>query len=221
MQHRTGKVALVLCLATLMLQGCSASLTPGETGAAATTGTAQPIAPPAQTSAGTVPPAAAEESGTMATLKAMLPKGEQIVGTPTELYTRIARGALTCWFGASGPLKGAYMYHADAAPPSKGGRSEIIIRTKDKDAADPRSLRAYRITIAPGKSGSVLETENVKIPEPLATSLGADVRRWAADDEGCSAAPATGDWNAGAKPPETEKAAAKPAKKSKTADKKK
>lgn len=211
--HRfTGTSVIVLCLATLLLQGCSSSLVPGETGVA-TTGAAPPIVPPAQS------PAPAEESGTVATLKAMLPKGEQIVGTPTELYTRIARGALTCWFGASGPLKSGYMYHAEAAPPSKGGRSEIIIRIKDKDATDPRSLRAYRVAIAPGETGSVLETENVKIPEPLATSLGADVRRWAADDEGCSAAPASGDWSAGAKPPEQPAKTAQKA--AKTADKKK
>lgn len=218
MHRATGTSVIVLFLATLLLQGCSSSIVPGETGVA-TTATAPPIVPPAQTSQ--QPAAPAEESGAVASLKAILPKGEQIVGTPTELYTRIARGALTCWFGASGPLKSGYMYHAEAAPPSKGGRSEIIVRIKDKDAADPRSLRAYRVSITPGETGSMLETENVKIPEPLATSLGADVRRWAADEEGCSAATATGDWSAGAKHPEQEKPA-KPAKKTaKTADKKK
>lgn len=216
MQSRTGTSAILFVLAALLIQGCSASIVPGETGAA-TTGTAPPILPPAQTAP--PPPAAAEDSGTMASIKAMLPKGEQIVGTPTELYTRIARGALTCWFGASGPLKSTYMYHAEAAPPSQGGRSEIIIRIKDKDAADPRSLRAYRVTIAAGETGSVLETENVKIPEPLATSLGADVRRWAADDEGCSAAPASGDWSAGAKPPAAEKSPKTAKKSNKAADK--
>jgi hypothetical protein len=53
----------------------------------------------------------------------------------------------------------------------------------------------------------VLETENSKLPEPLATSLTADVRRWAADEEGCSAAPAATGWSAGAKQPAAEKAA--------------
>lgn len=216
MLSRTGTSAILFFLAALLIQGCSASIVPGETGAA-TTGTAPPLLPPAQTAP--PPPPAAEDSGTMASIKAMLPKGEQIVGTPTELYTRIARGALTCWFGASGPLKGAYMYHAEAAPPSQGGRSEIIIRIKDKDAADPRSLRAYRVTIAAGETGSVLETENVTIPEPLATSLGADVRRWAADDEGCSAAPASSDWNAGTKQPVADKSAKTAKKSNKTADK--
>lgn len=219
MQGRIGITVVGLCLATLQVQGCSASITPNETGAAGSITPAPAIAPPAQTEAAAAAPA--DDTGTMASLKAMLPKGEHLVGTPTELYTRIARGALTCWFGANGPLKGAYIYHADAQPPSKGGRSEIIIRVKDKDAADPRSLRAYRVSIAPGESGSVLETENVSIPEPLATSLGADVRRWAADEEGCAAAAATGNWNAGAQPPEAGKSASTPPKaKTKTAKQK-
>lgn len=132
----------------------------------------------------------------MSTLKALLPQGRPIVGTPTELYTRIARGALTCWFGASGPLKTGFIYHAEAAPPSKGGRSEIVIRVRDKSSADPRSLRAYRIVIAPGETGPVIEVENVTIPEPLAAQLGDDVRRWAADEEGCSTTPATATWTA-------------------------
>ncbi len=203
MHGRIGTSVLILSLAALLLQGCGASIIPGETGATSQT---PPLAPPAQTA--TDAPAAspaepAAEGGTMATLKAMMPKGEQIVGTPTELYTRIARGALTCWFGSAGPLKGGYMYHAEAAPPSKGGRSEIVIRVKDTTAGDPRSLRAYRIVIAPGETGSVMEIENTKIPEPLAASLAADARRWAAAEEGCSAAPAADAWTAGNKSPET------------------
>lgn len=119
----------------------------------------------------------------------MLPKGEPVAGSPTDIYTRVARGVLNCWFGASGPLKSGYIYHAEAAPPSKGGRSEIVIRVRDKAAADPRSLRAYRVLIAAGDTGSLMEIENVTISEPLASSLSADVRRWAQEQEGCSVAP--------------------------------
>lgn len=215
MQRRLGTSAIVFACAAILLQGCSASLTPGETGTAGPVSPALSV-PPAQTaSPETTAQPPAEESGAAATLKAMLPKGEQVIGTPTELYTRIARGALTCWFGASGPLKGQYMYHADADPPSKGGRSEITIRVKDTTASDPRSLRAYRVMIAPGETGAVLDIENSKIPEPLAASLTSDVRRWAGDEEGCSATPATAAWTAGQKPPEPNKKAAKAATKRK------
>lgn len=204
---RSLAITAAITALALVLQGCGASLTPTETGTAA--GPASPAlnVPPAQDAQTPAQPAT-EGSDAMASLKSMLPKGEQIIGTPTELYTRIARGALTCWFGASGALKSGYMYHADADPPSKGGRSEISIRVKDKSASDPRSLRAFRVVIAPGETGSVLDIENAKIPEPLATSLTADVRRWAADEEGCSAAPAATAWSADQKAP----AAGKPAK---------
>lgn len=118
------------------------------------------------------------------------------VGAPTDVYTRVARGALTCWFGASGPLKGTYIYHAEAEPPSKGGRAEIVVRTRDLTAADPRSLKAFRVGIEAGGEGTKVDVENVTIPEPLASRLRADVDRWAASEEGCGQAPVTGGWAA-------------------------
>jgi hypothetical protein len=204
---------LVACtwVGLAVLQGCAASIVPPETGT--TVAPAASTTVPANASAATgdnAPADTADEGGPIGTLKALLPKGQQIIGTPTELYTRIARGALTCWFGASGPLKSGYIYHAEAAPPSKGGRSEIVIRVRDKAAADQRSLRAFRVVIAPGESGSVIEIENVTIAEPLASSLTSDVRRWAAEEEGCSAVPATATWTAdreAAKPAAADKAA--------------
>lgn len=213
MKPRLGISAVLIALAAVLLQGCGASIAPSETGAAGPAGGPGSPAlnvPPATSPAPAAAQPAAEDGGTMAAIKSMMPKGEQIIGTPTELYTRIARGALTCWFGASGPLRGAYMYHADADPPSQGGKSEITIRIKDLTATDPRSLRAYRVMIAPGETGSILEVENTKVPEPLATSLTADVRRWAGDEEGCSAAPATAAWTADQAPPAATKPAAKP-----------
>lgn len=128
---------------------------------------------------------------------ANLTKGAALpVGSPTDVYTRVARGALTCWFGATGPLKGPYIYFADADPPSKGGKAEIDIRTRDRDAADPRSLKAFHIGIEAGGEGTRVDVQNVKIPEPLATRLAADVTRWAADQEGCGEAPVTAGWAA-------------------------
>ncbi len=151
-------------------------------------------------------PVAAVEPGLPAfpSISALTAGAPQPVGSATEVYTRVARGALTCWFGASGPLKGPYIYHADAEPPSKGGRAEIVIRTRDKEAADPRSLKAFRVGIQPGGQGTQIEVENVKIAEPLASRLTADVQRWAADQEGCGEAPITAGWTA-------EQAAAVPA----------
>ena len=119
-----------------------------------------------------------------------------VVGSPTEVYTRIAHGAVTCWFGASGPLKGRHIYHAQAEPASKGGQAEIVIFVRDKTAADPRSLRAFRVIITPIDTTAKIEVENSTIVEPLATRLRSDVDRWAAGEESCGQNPVTEGWSA-------------------------
>lgn len=122
--------------------------------------------------------------------------GTKIVGTPTELYTRIARGAVTCWFGATGKLKGRHIYHADAEPESKGGAAQIIIFSKDySQSADPRALKAFQIAIKPTGGTPELGVENFKIEEPLASQMKTDVARWAAGDDGCEGAIVQG-WDA-------------------------
>jgi hypothetical protein len=132
-------------------------------------------------------------------------------GTPTEAYTRIARGAQTCWFGANGPLKGPYIYHGEAAPPSKGGQAEIVVRTRDKESADPRSLKAFAVDIIPSPEGTRVDVENLKIEAALGERLKADVFRWSANEEGCGEAPVTAGWSAApALTPATTKSPATP-----------
>lgn len=139
--------------------------------------------------------------GALPSISALAPHQGRIVGTPTEVYTRVARGVLTCWFGAAGPLKSGYIYHADADPPSKGGRSEIVIFEKDEAAADPRALRVYRLLISTVEEKTKLDVENLKIAEPLASRLNADIARWAANEEGCGEGPITAGWTADRAPP--------------------
>ena len=140
--------------------------------------------------------------------------GGGIVGTPTELYTRIARGAVTCWFGANGPLKGQHIYHADAEPESKGGAAEITIFVKDASTGtDPRALKAFQIAIRPTGGTPELGVENFKIEEPLASRMRADITRWAADEEGCGQGPVTQGWDAHQLAKPTEKPPKRAAKK--------
>lgn len=109
-----------------------------------------------------------------------------IVGSPTEVYERIARGALACWFGTAGPLKADYVYHAEAEPAAKGGKSEIIIHERDRLSENPKGIRAYRIAIEPEGEATTLAVENLKLPEPMAKSMEADARRWGAGAFGCT-----------------------------------
>jgi len=116
------------------------------------------------------------------------------VGSPTEVYERVARGALACWFGTAGPLKIGYVYHADADPPGKGGRAEIVIHERDRQSETPKGLKAYRIVITPEGEGTTLMTENLKLTEARAASMETDARRWAAGAFGCAAAE-SGGWS--------------------------
>jgi hypothetical protein len=188
-------VAILVCLMAAFAAGCSTGAAP-----TLTSGLPEKEAVPAPEALPALPGMSAI---------ANLTKGAALpVGTPTDVYTRVARGALTCWFGASGPLKGPYIYHADADPPSKGGKAEIDIRTRDRDAADPRSLKAFHIGIEAGGEGTRVDVQNVKIPEPLAARLTADVSRWAADQEGCGETPITSGWSAAPAAAASPKAAA-------------
>ncbi len=127
-------------------------------------------------------------------------------GSATELYTKVARGAVGCWFGATGPLKAAYIYHAEADAPSRGGKAEITIHQRDPGNTNPRGPKAYLIKIDPkDESNATIATENLKISEPMATNMAADVNRWARGDSGCGASTAAA-WSPQAPPP----AAAKP-----------
>ena len=109
-----------------------------------------------------------------------------VVGPPTDIYARVARGALACWFGAAGPLKANYIYHAEAEPPEHGGKAEIVIHERDPTSENPRGIRAFRILIAPDGEASALTIENLNLPEPLAKGMEQDVRRWAAGAIGCA-----------------------------------
>jgi hypothetical protein len=115
-----------------------------------------------------------------------------IVGAPTDVYARVARGAMACWFGTDGPLKAEYIYHAEARPASQGGTAEIVIHEIDRASDNPRGLRAYRVVIKPSGDISAVTIENLKLPEPLAAGMEKDVRRWAAGAVGCT--DADGQW---------------------------
>lgn len=150
-------------------------------------------------------------------------------GSATEVYARVALGANTCWFGAKGPLKKDYIYHAEADAPSRGGKSEITIHNRDPSQPNPRGAKAYKINIEPAGEAASLATENVKMPEAFAAAMTADVGRWSKGDQGCTgtstaaaagwapqapAAPAVTAKPAPAKKHKAKTAAAKPAAKS-------
>ena len=148
-------------------------------------------------------PADLVTSGVAAIASVPLPKFEgEPIGSPTELYTRIGRGAGLCWFGTHGALKRTHIFHAEAAPASQGGRSEIVIHEKDLALPNPRGNRAFRIQISPSGDNATLEIENIRFPIDTGQKMTADVRRWAHNDLTCSENAQTKGWDAHAGPPQ-------------------
>jgi hypothetical protein len=123
-------------------------------------------------------------SATLPTLP--LPTSAAYSQPPAEIYTRIASGALGCWFGPAGPLQRTHIFHADVAPPSDNAGAEIVIHERDVAAQSPRSIRAYRITITRAPEGTFLASENLKLPAALAARMEADIQRWAKGQKGCN-----------------------------------
>ena len=136
-------------------------------------------------SAPSLPSAAAVPELAAVTPKLAPADAPRPVGAPTEIYTRIARGILSCWFGPGGPMKPTYIYHADAEPPSKVGASVISIHLRDREATDPRSIRAWKLAVVPAPEGTTIDIENFKLPPEIAEPLTRDARRWAAGEEEC------------------------------------
>lgn len=146
------------------------------------------------------------------------PSDESPKGNATELYARVASGANTCWFGAAGPLKKVYIYHAEADAPSRGGKAEIVIHEREPSQPNPRGAKAYRITILPtGETSATVATENLKMSEAFAAAMADDVTRWSKGEHGCVGHSTAAGWvPAAPQAAVTAKPQAKPAKSAKS-----
>jgi hypothetical protein len=109
------------------------------------------------------------------------------MGTPTEIYSRVAQGALRCWFGSGGPLKATHIFNAEAAPPSEGGAAEIVVHERDDAHSDRRGARAFRVAFA-AQAGSVrVGITRIRIEGALAELMARDVEVWSQGGGGCLA----------------------------------
>jgi hypothetical protein len=136
-----------------------------------------------------------------------------VQGTPTEVYSLVARGALGCWFAANGPLKATHVFRADASPPSQGGRAEIVLHERDASLSDQRGTRAFHVGFASDAVGVRVGIAVIKIAPALAELMVRDVEVWAKGGAGCQTkalsppqtaaplqpAPKTKSWRGGAR----------------------
>ncbi|MCB1528928.1 MAG: hypothetical protein KDJ45_14690 [Hyphomicrobiaceae bacterium] len=118
-----------------------------------------------------------------------------VVGTPTEVYERIGRGAMACWFGANGTLKSTHIYDAEAQPASQGGRAEINIRQRNDGPQGIRGVKAFVIVIAPsGDEQTSVTSSNLKLPKDEGDQMSQSVMAWAHGNQGCDPKAFTGAW---------------------------
>lgn len=117
-------------------------------------------------------------------------------GSATELYARIARGALGCWFSPQGGMKSDYIYHAEADAPSRGGKALVTIHVRDPSQPNPRGAKAYKVEITPkDETSAEVATENLKMPEEKAKAMTEDVNRWARGEQGCTGTTTASGWS--------------------------
>ncbi len=117
------------------------------------------------------------------------------VGSATEVYTRVARGVLTCWMGAHGSLKGTHLFQAEAEPRTKGGAAQINIHERIKGSPNKRGRKAFSVSITPVSEGASVTSENIAFPKAQGESMRGDIDRWAAAEEGCLKTPITEGWS--------------------------
>lgn len=106
-------------------------------------------------------------------------------GTPTEVYSLVARGALGCWFAARGPLKATHVFSADAAPPAQGGQAEIVLHERDVSLRDQRGPRAFRVAFVSEAAGVRVGITVVRMAPALAEPMVQEVETWARGEAGC------------------------------------
>ena len=108
-----------------------------------------------------------------------------VPGSPTETYSKLARGILGCWFGTYGPLKQSHIFHAEAESAAKGGDAEIVLQERDIALRDQRGVRAYRIRIVGDPGGARVIATSHKMELQLALAMARDVEAWAKGGSGC------------------------------------
>jgi len=125
--------------------------------------------------------------GNLQTLQLGLPpEAHSYSGTPQDIYSRVARGVLGCWFGARGQLKPTHIFHADLPPAEKGEPAEIVIHERDPLSGNPRGLKAMRIVIAAkSEDTTTLQFEALRFTGETGDHMRASVERWAKGDAEC------------------------------------
>ncbi len=128
------------------------------------------------------------EPGALAPHAGTLETAVMASGSPIDTYSQLARGILSCWFGAAGPLKGSHIFHAETESARAGGAAEIVLQERDTTLRDQRGVRAYRIQISSDVAGARVVATSLKMDLQRARAMAKDVEVWAKGGSGCQLA---------------------------------
>lgn len=103
----------------------------------------------------------------------------------TLAYTRIAQGAMSCWFGPSGRLARSHIFDADADPPSRGGAVEVVVHERAFDQPKPWGYKAFRISLKSSGDYTSVAIENLRMPDGVARQMRSETLAWAGGAKGC------------------------------------
>jgi hypothetical protein len=110
-------------------------------------------------------------------------------GSPPDVYARVARGMLACWFAGADGLRKTHIFNGDVPPPATGEQAEIVVHERDARADNPRGLAALRVSFVPR---SATRTDVlVTTPRFIGAEgrvMKAAIERWAAGDPACDKA---------------------------------
>jgi hypothetical protein len=100
---------------------------------------------------------------------------------PTTVYARLAAHIKACWLNRSHPALADHKFTAAADP---GGAAAITLYQKVEGAK--LGIASFRIKITKDSGGSVVRSENVKLPETVKAAMLFDIANWAKGGEGCA-----------------------------------
>jgi hypothetical protein len=106
-------------------------------------------------------------------------------GSPADVYVLVARGAMSCWFGATGPLRRSHVFMAEVDPPAKGGAALVTLHEKDVSLPDQRGVRAFQVAMRTAPAGTEVTVATPKISPEIAEAMKQDVQLWARGKTSC------------------------------------
>lgn len=101
---------------------------------------------------------------------------------PVDAYVMLGGRIKTCWFNASDPLLPKHVYRANVSP--SGSKVQITIH--QKLALGRPGLSTYAIDFREEGAGTIVTTENRKMPPELAAKMEYDIDRWKRGETNCS-----------------------------------